>query len=233
MKSVMGVALLMFSSFAMGEAPAERDARELSGPESTIQHFVEEVQTPESVYEQLSCMESKGGTVSSAEGIDWNDIINKGEKIWKIIQDNKAVLNATSLYANALPKGVEASELEGFSDPQFKSYRMYGKNGFGFTVYDVTYTVVHRYNGSYEGKGKYLENVTVLPHKVSALWGYTLNLAVTNVSTVNCGSKADPVGSILLELYFRVSTIMKVSEYRNVFEFRGDLPTVKTIKTQF
>jgi hypothetical protein len=160
-------------------------------------------------------------------------IINLGERVWKFIADNKPVINVKRNYANALPKGVRSSEdLDGWSALQYRSYRMHGKNGFGAKVYDVTYTLVHRYQGNYDGQGMYLENATVLPHKVEALWGYTVDVGVDSVGAVNVGSKAAPVGSLVMELYFKVGTVIKASEFRSVYEFRGDRSDVTTIREE-
>lgn len=225
MKLFTAVGLLALSNvLALGVVQPEN--RNLQ--DEKVIHFMEEVETPESAYELLSCEDDKT-TVDDGE-VDLATIVNIGEKVWKVIQDNKAVLNTKTTYANALPKGLNGSDLENFSSPQFRSFRMYGKNLFGMTVYDVTYTVVHRYGGTFEGKGKYVENVTVLPHQVSALWGYNVNMLVSNVSASNVGSKESPIGSVMMEMYFRVSTVFKVMEYRNVFEFRGDSAAVKTIE---
>lgn len=158
-------------------------------------------------------------------------IINLGERIWKFVADNKPVINVKRNYANALPKGVRTSEdLDGWSALQYRSYRMYGKNGFGAKVYDTTYTLTHRFQGNYEGQGQYLENATILPHKVEALWGYTLDMGVEGVGAVNVGTKTAPVGSLVMEMYFKVQTIIKASEFRSVYEFRGDRSDVTTIR---
>jgi hypothetical protein len=158
-------------------------------------------------------------------------IVNLGERIWKFVADNKPVINVKRNYANALPKGVRSSEdLDGWSPLQYRSYRMNGKNGFGNQVYDVTYTLVHRFQGNYDGQGNYIENATVLPHKVEALWGYGVEVGVDNVGAVNVGTKASPIGGLTMELYFKVGTIIKAKEVRTVYEFRGDRSDVTTIR---
>ena len=150
-------------------------------------------------------------------------IVNIGEKVWKLIEKNKPVVDVRYTYANAIPECVKSSsELERFSDLQSRSFRMHAKNWFGSTVYDVTYTLLHRFGGSYKGRGQFLENVTVLPSKVSALWGYTVNMNVTNVSAVNVGTTDSPIGSVLMDMNFSVSTVFKAHQVRSVFQFRGD-----------
>lgn len=220
-----------------------------------ITHTLEEVATPSDVAYALDHQEEQAGTWEDIldpipQPDDFNlplpipgpiggnetlvlieQIVNLGERIWKFIADNKPVINVKRAYANALPKGVRSSEdLDGWSPLQYRSFRMHGKNGFNATVYDVTYTLVHRFQGNYNGQGAYIENATVLPHKVEALWGYTVDVGVENVGAVNVGTKEAPVGGLTMELAFRVSTIIKAAEFRSVYEFRGDTDRVTTIR---
>ncbi len=157
-------------------------------------------------------------------------IINMGNKVWAVIAKNQPVVNIQYAYANALPEGVRgAGDLDGFSELQYRTYRYWGKNPYGMTVFDVTYTVVHRYGGQYNGQGRYIEAAAVLPQDVSVLWGYTLGLSVEKVSTVNVGTAAAPVASLGLELAIEVSTVIKKSRVRRLFEVRGDSARAREI----
>ncbi|MSP18560.1 MAG: hypothetical protein EXR74_03200 [Bdellovibrionales bacterium] len=161
----------------------------------------------------------------------FDQLVNLGKKVWALIESNKPVVNVNYLYANALPKGVRNSEdLDNFSDLQSTSYRMQGTNLYGITVYDLTYSLVHRFGGSYDGRGKYLENVTVIPTNVEVLWGYTLSYDVEKVSVVNSGTRENPIASILLGTNFKVSTVIKSSENHSLYEFRGDRSAVRAIQ---
>lgn len=196
--------------------------------------YLEEVPTPREMVERIHQLHYFGNPPGDVgdDLVIVDQIINLGEKIWSIIEKNKPVEDVQYKYANALPKGANPGDLEGFSSLQYRSYRQYGKNTFGATVYDVTYTAIHRYKGDLGGVGQYLENVTVLPHKVSVGWGYTLNLGVGSVSTVNVGTHAEPIGDLTMELKLKVSTVMKIYEYNTVFEFRGDSAQASTIPAQ-
>ncbi|NQW46044.1 MAG: hypothetical protein HQ462_11660, partial [Deltaproteobacteria bacterium] len=92
------------------------------------------------------------------------------------------------------------------------------------------YSLVHRFGGTYDGRGKYLENVTVIPTNVEVLWGYTLSYDVEKVSVVNSGTRENPIASILLGTNFKVSTVIKSSESHSLYEFRGDRSEVKAIQ---
>jgi len=204
-------------------------AADADTPDMNLVHSVEEVGTPNEIIRSIPNVFHDYRVVEEVVAIE--KIVNLAQKIWKIIEDNKPVVDVKYMYANAVPKGVPSTEeLEGFSPIQYRSFRHYGKNGFGATVYDLTYTILHRYNGSYRGKGRYLDAVTVLPHKVEVLWGYKMNYSVDRVSTVNVGDSEKPVASILMELGFKVATVIKESQFRQVYEFRGDSPNVRSIQ---
>jgi len=194
-----------------------------------LMHFVEEVDTPENLDldSGLSHRQDRPAVDPLSGLLVINAIINAGEKLWNVVENNQAVTNSAGLFASAVPKGSEGMELEGFSDLQKQSFRAYGKNPFGATVYDVEYTLLHRYSGNVGGKGHFLDQVTVIPTYVKALWGYRVDLAVTASPPTNVGTADDPVGDLLLDLSIKVATLVKSADTHRVFEFRGDSPVAK------
>jgi hypothetical protein len=208
--------------------------QELLKDEAGVTHFMEEIETPTPVKKKLlTSLNWRTRSNGFEEEIDQTGVIldklvNLGKKVWSVIEKGKPVVTVRSEYANALPEGVRASELEHFSPLQFRSVRHYGVNLYGITVYDVTYTLVHRFGGSYQGQGSYLESVTVLPQEVEVVWGYQLDLNVESVSIANLGDRENPIASIAMETSLRVGTIMKELRLRNLHEFRGDSATVRS-----
>jgi hypothetical protein len=209
---------------AAGQAFAAPDA------DTIIMHSAV-VDTPNDAFSTIDRINMMPQTTPFAESsdVDIDAIVNLGKKAWEIIKANQPVANINFTFANALPQGVSnSSELEGFSDIQNKSIRLWGTNLYGITVYDVTLTAIHQYGGSYDGKGRYLSTVSVIPSHVSVLWGYTVNYSVENVSTTNAGTKANPVAMIALHAKFKVETVIKKTELNTVYQFRGDSAQVKT-----
>ena len=195
---------------------------------------MEEVPTPADVLTELSSLSFRSQPWSAQEGakeatVIIDQIINLGQKVWTIIEKNKAIQDVSYHYANALPRGATVTDLEGFSDLTAQIVAYVREERLRNDRLRLTYTVVHRYGGSYNGAGKYLDGVTVLPSHVSTLWGFTTNLAVGNVGTVNVGTKTNPIASLVMELSFKVSTVLRVTEYHKVFEFRGDSPMVQSV----
>lgn len=160
----------------------------------------------------------KGG-----DGIDIETIINLGKELWQFIVDNKPVVNIRTDRATALPKGVtHASELEGWIGPTLKTYEMTFENAYGLEVIDFKFRVNYTYNGSYNGQGQYLANVTIIPALVDVAWGYTFNARVAIPSVLNVGSKAAPVAGVEIQIRYSVDTVMKHYEETYDFFVRGD-----------
>jgi len=207
-----------------------------------ITHFREILPTPEPVKENvrktlrlksLARSQKPASEDDFSESLDQtgvliDKIINLGQKVWSVIEKGRPMVNINYHYANALPAGVRPGELEGFSPLQFQSVRHTGVNFYGATVYDVTYTLAHRFGGRFDGVGAYIEGATVLPQDVEVLWGYTVNMNVESVSTVNIGTRENPVASLAMETLLSVKTVLQDVQMRNIHEFRGDSERVNS-----
>lgn len=154
-----------------------------------------------------------------------NNIINIGLKIWKIIVDNKPIVNIKTEYATALPEGVKGwASMGGWQPPKGEIYALSAKNGYGATVIKVRYQVLRTYGGSYKGHGKFLTAVTVEPLLVEVAWGYKFTMAaeVPESSIVNVGTTEDPLAAMMAKLSWRIQTAVKDSSGNALYFLQGD-----------
>ncbi|MFI5362644.1 MAG: hypothetical protein ACHQ49_11795 [Elusimicrobiota bacterium] len=154
-----------------------------------------------------------------------DDIINIGLKIWKIVVENKPVVDVKTQYATALPKGSSGwTEISGWHVPVGTIYELTAKNGYGVRTIKVRYQVLRTYGGSYQGKGQYLTAVTVEPLLVEVGWGYrfSMDAAVPDTSIVNVGTSADPVAGMMATLSWRISTPIKDASGQGLYFLQGD-----------
>lgn len=150
-------------------------------------------------------------------------IINIAQKIWKIIEANKPVVDVTTTYANAVPKGVDHwTDLAGWKPPVGTVYGFYAKNMYGVKVIDVRYQVVRMHGGNYKGKGLYLNGVSFEPLKVSVSWGYKLTMTGTAPSVANVGTSEDPIASMVARLNWQIDTVVKHFQGTNIYYLQGD-----------
>lgn len=150
-------------------------------------------------------------------------IINMGKKIWKIIEANRPVVDYRSDTANALPQGAVAwQQLESWDAPRARIFKVAYENLYGSEVVTFKFRVLYTANGRVNGKGRYLTNVTIVPHELNVAWGYTFNAQGTVPSVVNAGTSREPVAAMELLMKWSVDTVLRHSESSASFYVRGD-----------
>lgn len=152
-------------------------------------------------------------------------IINIAQKLWKIIEANKPVVNINTKYATAYPEGVtSASQLSSWKKPKTYAYGFYAENLFGMTMINCVYKVSYTYDGAYKAVGKYLTGVTVIPTRIEVGWGYTFSMAasVPDSTVANVGTSAAPLASMQLVLNWKMATILKESDGTSVYYIQGN-----------
>ncbi len=155
-----------------------------------------------------------------------DQIIAFGEKIYKIVEAGRPVVNLNYAPVQVLPKvagrTIDPMDLEYWSFPKAKKYRITYVNGFNMDVVDFTYTVQFSYNGSYNGKGKYISNAEITPEHVSVAWGYTFNANMKVVGITNRGSKVNPLAAATMQISYNVSTVIKEDRNNVTYYVMGD-----------
>lgn len=207
--------------------------------DSQITHLGSEIDTPDDINGIIERAfnaepDAVGQEDENAPNVIIDEIVNTGKSVWKVIQDGKPVATIKSATANALPRGATVSDLSGFSSLQKRSLRYCGINKLNQKVYDITYTLVHRYGGSYQGKGKYLADVSIVASAAMDKWGWHLNSESRNISIMNHGTSANPIAGAVMELKLGVSTFVNIEKYDSVqvFAFRGDRAAVEETSGQ-
>ena len=174
--------------------------------------------------------EVKGGPVDPAPAdplpsIDPDQIINIAKQIWQIILDNQPVVDVKVSYAAAVPKGVDHwTQLSGWQPPQGTIYQFAADNMYGAKTVDIKFQVLRTAGGHFNGKGKYLTNVSVEPLFISVNWGYKVSLeaSVAPESIANVGSTDDPVAAMVAGLHWSIHTPVKEIDGRSLYYLQGD-----------
>jgi hypothetical protein len=163
--------------------------------------------------------------VDPGGSIDPDQIINIYRQIWQIILDNQPVVDVKNSYAAAVPKGVDHwTQLAGWKPPQGTVYAFEANNLYGKAAIRVRYQVMRTAGGSYNGKGKYLTNVTVEPLMVDVSWGYkfSMDAQVAPESIANVGSTEDPIAGMVCGLRWSIHTAVKHVEGKSLYYLQGD-----------
>jgi hypothetical protein len=78
------------------------------------------------------------------------------------------------------------------------------------------------WGGSYQGKGKYLSQIQVIPNKINVAWGYSLSAQTSIPTVLNMGTSDNPIAGAEIHLSYQVDTILKKQQFDWVFFAKGD-----------
>ncbi len=157
-------------------------------------------------------------------------IMNLAKQAWNVFIENRGKVDYKYSYANAVPKGItSSSDLMGFSDVVFQSYNIRQADWMGMTKFDLTFTLVFQHGGSFNGRGRYLETISLIPTAIYAGWCEKVNAEVSHVSTSNVGTKENPVASATLELNLSSHCSVGIGAIKKaiLFQVRGDTAAVR------
>lgn len=170
--------------------------------------------------EDADVLDSVGAVVINPYDIGaWVKI---GKKVWKIIVDNKPIVNVSTQRVSILPQSQPNwAEMENWKGPVAKTFTITSVNKFGWKVIEQKYTVAYNYGGSLNGKGKFIANATIIPRE-SVNWGFTLNADVEVGDVVNTGTKENPIPGVELQLKWKADSLVKHEQGRESFFIRGD-----------
>ena len=161
------------------------------------------------------------------------DMIALGEAIYELVKKGKPTNTTEYAPISVVPKNpttkeyIDPFELENFSMPEEKSFVTSIKNGVGKEVVSFTYTVIYSHGGSYEGKGKYLTNVIIVPKSVRTTFGWDFNASMKLSGIMNHGSKESPVAGVMVTVKYQMNSWSASFERNDTIHLtgRGELKT--------
>jgi hypothetical protein len=151
-------------------------------------------------------------------------MIALGKKIWPIVEAGKPVVSARTQSISVLPKLSADTfyELEYWQAPKTQKYRMVFENLYGVDVIDFIYIVTFQPGGQFEGKGKYLTGVNIIPHTIAVAWGFNFDAETKLVGITNRGSKLNPIAGATFEIKFIIKSVLKEIQSTHTFHVSGD-----------
>ncbi len=162
----------------------------------------------------------------NGEDLTLDQITNIGKDTWEFIQNNKPVINATTQYAHALPRGSACwDDLSNWQRPRSEVYKATYVNGFGMEVVNLEIKLLYTYGGQANNKGRYISNATLLYNKLDVTWGFKVDAAVEVPLVVNMGSKEDPVAGMQLTLRWAIKGVNHLERTAGFFVYGDGRPT--------
>lgn len=165
-------------------------------------------------------LDTAGKVISTAR-----DLVALGEDIYKLVSKGKP--NVTTSYdpISVIPKvdgkPVDLMDTESWSMPQKRTYQLGLKNLYGIEVVTFRYSVMYSYNGSYDGKGKYITAAQIQPDYVNVLWGFDFSATMKLSGIQNQGTRAAPIAAATLRIEYTASNVMNSRTIGDTFFITG------------
>lgn len=155
------------------------------------------------------------------------DLVALGEAVYELVKKGRPS-NVTEFAAiSVVPRDPESKQyvdpfdLEGFSMPVEKSYVAKVKNGSNKEVVKFTYRVIYAYGGSFNGKGKYLTNVMIVPGAIKTSYGWDFNATMKLSGIMNHGTKAEPVAGAMVAIKYQMNSWSAAFERNDTIHITG------------
>lgn len=155
------------------------------------------------------------------------DMVALGEAIYELVKKGKPTNVTEYAPISVVPRDPTTKEIadifdmEGFSMPVEKNYVAKIKNGAGKEVVNFSYKVVYSYGGSYNGAGKYLTNVLIIPGSVRTTFGWEFNATMKLSGMMNHGTKADPVAGVMVTIKYQMNSWSSATERNDTIHITG------------
>lgn len=152
-------------------------------------------------------------------------IIAIGEKVSELIEKNKPVVNVHLVPYYILPRSMEMRDMlysmYEWSYPVMKIYRVEYKNLYNMPVAALRFGITYQYNGTNDGKGRYIGALKIVPLSVSCAWGFEIDAASELVSISNIGTKEAPVAEATLLFTHKVKSVLREIQSESFFSVDG------------
>lgn len=229
----------VLASSSVAKALPDIDAKTLSSKDKkyftvgrvVVQEITSEVS--DQSLRQLDQTLNTGAPIPQANPIDQagkviqvaRDLVALGEDIYRLVVKGKPTNTTKYAPISVVPKinnePVDLMETENWQLPVKRTFKASWHNLYGVEVVALTYSVFYSFGGSYDGRGRYLTAVQIIPEHVKTLWGYDFTATMKLGGIQNNGTRANPVAAATILLEYTVSTILKAENRVDTFHVTG------------
>lgn len=156
------------------------------------------------------------------------DMVALGEAIYELVRKGKPSNMTEYAPISVVPRDpmtkeyLDPFELEGFSMPVERNFISRVKNGTGKEVVKFAYKVIYSYGGSYNGAGRYLTNVLIVPSSVVTRFGWEFNASMRLSGIMNHGSRANPIAGVMVTIKYQMNSWSTAFERNDTIHITGN-----------
>lgn len=167
--------------------------------------------------------DNAGRVISAAR-----DMVALGEAIYELVSKGKPHNVTEYAPISVVPRDPMTKEIadifdmEGFSMPVERNFVTKIKNGTGKEVVVFNYKVIYSYGGSYNGAGRYLTNVLIVPSSIRTSFGWEFNASMKLSGMMNHGSRANPVAGVMVTVKYQMNGWRTAFEKNDTIHITGN-----------
>ncbi len=163
------------------------------------------------------------------------DVVALGEAIYALVEHGRPKVTTDYAPIDIVPRdpsnteadpakryAVSPFDMEGFSMPIEKMITAKVKSPTGGEAVVFQYKVVYSYGGTYNGVGKYLTGINIIPASIKVAHGWTFNSSMKLTGMMNHGTKADPIVGAMITIKYSMSSMTQAFERNDTIYIRGD-----------
>ncbi len=171
-----------------------------------------------------------GGVIQTAK-----DVVALGEAIYALVEKGRPKVTTEYAPISILPRdasnpstdpairnAVDPFDMEGFSFPQEKMITAKVKTPGGKEAVTFQYKVIYSYGGSYNGTGKYLTGINIIPASVKVAHGWSFSSSMKLTGMMNHGTRQDPVVGAMITIKYSMNSTTQAFERNDTIYIRGD-----------
>lgn len=163
------------------------------------------------------------------------DVVALGEAIYSLVEHGRPKVTTDYAPIDILPRdpsnteadpakkyAVSPFDMEGFSMPVEKMITAKVKSPTGAAPVVFQYKVVYSYGGSYNGVGKYLTGINIIPANVQVAHGWTFNSTMKLTGMMNHGTRQNPIVGAMITIKYSMSSMTQAFERNDTIYINGD-----------
>lgn len=163
------------------------------------------------------------------------DVVALGEAIYALVEKGRPKVTTEYAPISILPRdasnpstdpavrnAVDPFDMEGFLLPVEKMITAKVKSPTGVESVVFQYKVVYSYGGSYNGTGKYLTGINIIPASVKVAHGWTFNSSMKLTGMMNHGTRQNPIVGAMITIKYSMNSNTQAFERNDTIYISGD-----------
>lgn len=156
------------------------------------------------------------------------EVVGLGEAIYDLAKKGKPTNVTEFAPISIVPKNpttkeyIDPFDLDNFSMPVEKNFVASVKNTRGKEVVSFKYKVFYSYGGSFNGTGKYLTGVIIVPSEIKTSFGWDFNASMKLTGIMNHGTKENPVAGAMITVKYQFNSWFKAYERNDTVHITGN-----------